>query len=90
MVANSTNLVDVFIDVLGLLCPKMRTDNPSRVFWQKIKNPLTLGPNLLGVVGINTMRNTLVKPRDMDNINQKCNIIYHLSCQNCEADYIGH
>ena len=29
-----------------------------------------------------------VKHKDKDTIIQKCNAIYHLTCQNCKANYI--
>ena len=38
---------------------------------------------------INTLRSILVKPKNQDPVAKKCNVIYHLTCSDCQAKYIG-
>ena len=38
---------------------------------------------------VNTLRSMLVKPKDKDDITQKCNVIYQLACSDCGKKYVG-
>ncbi len=36
-----------------------------------------------------TIRSILVAPKDKDHPQDKCGVVYQLTCQDCEASYIG-
>ena len=36
-----------------------------------------------------TLRSLLVNPKDKDEPQDKCGVVYHLSCKDCDAQYIG-
>ncbi len=35
-----------------------------------------------------TIRKLLVAPKDQDKLEDKCGVVYHLSCQECDAQYV--
>ncbi|CAH1245983.1 Hypp7622 [Branchiostoma lanceolatum] len=36
-----------------------------------------------------TIRRLLVAPKDKDSTEYKCGVVYHLSCEDCDAQYVG-
>ncbi len=36
-----------------------------------------------------TFRKLLVAPKDRDKLEDKCGVAYHLTCQGCDAQYVG-
>ena len=43
----------------------------------------------LGNKSTNTIKNCLVKPKDKVKIQDKCNVVYKINCNDCTSEYIG-